>query len=769
MVRRFFYAVLLLMALSWTACKNQENKENKEADYKIELITDDPFTDRAGNRADTLRFRLKIVDAVGNKTSIFGTDAEITFEESGEHVKRTISTSLNSKKGFNPKTQFWFMVDRSQSTFQNDLDILKDDIKKIVNRLPQCSVYISFFDSEVSENRQITSANFGDFDNAFTRQPDKHKLLFSAIPQKFHDFENAIENDSTVPHYLFVFTDGNLGKGTNLTTELKTLEQIPDTLDRKKNNICMFAFYYTNTTTANTEPALKALCINKRPHKNVKGKVRPADNIEAIYDDVINVIDENAYDYELVWIRKMENFYNGEEKLTVTIKKEDKIASGDISYSIGSLTKPVGIESRDIVLSLFLGLLFIFLGYFIIQVVIPYFKYKFINFEKRYVEPMKYNEGEEELTCPYDMEPIKEGDLVVKKCKNRMHWMHWDCWQENGHRCVEYPTNCKDGIQFFFDKKNPFDLKASPFYLKWAMAGMAGGFLLYCVYLLIGFRQPFLASFTDSVVHHFFKTENIGSIIKFYKDKNSSWLLTGILLGFVLTFLFGYINEYAPKKGKVLLLLFGRAALGAVVGFLSFFVVAIVCMALGKTRDTFYLDAIPWLLFSISIALCLTIKTTLNKTNAFWGGLISGAVSFLILLAMKPLGLTGIALSFMLCSAGIGIAITIKDYFSEQHILHCTHGSYNMRIPLHKWLNEQETSKVDIGKSNHCIISMSWDKSPLVHDKQAQIYQKGGKLWIAILENDMIYNGNKVEKNVYPLTDGMKFKIGDSEFQYEEK
>ncbi len=122
------------------------------------------------------------------------------------------------------------------------------------------------------------------------------------------------------------------------------------------------------------------------------------------------------------------------------------------------------------------------------------------------------------------------------------------------------------------------------------------------------------------------------------------FLVAGILLGFTLTFLFSWINEFRSKKGRVLLLILCRSLTGAAVGFTAFLIGAVVCILIGEAGVGIapYIDWIPWILFGLGIALCLSIKTTIKIKDAIIGGLISGVVSFVCLFSsyiFSPFGI----------------------------------------------------------------------------------------------------------------------------------
>jgi len=425
-------------------------------------------------------------------------------------------------------------------------------------------------------------------------------------------------------------------------------------------------------------------------------------------------------------------------------------------------------------------LVVMFIAFFIMQVIIPYIIHRRTNFEKKYVRP--YESNDEDIVyevCSYCQEPLEQGELIVVKCP---HKIHWDCWKENGYKCVEYGQNCKEGVQFHFDKEHPFDLKKSPFYLKWAMSGMIGGFFIWILFYLSS-KLTLFPNLIKCLLNTFYPTrlkEEIEGVLQIsnvaqttFQSKIAGLLMVGILLGFVLTFLFSYINDFRKKTTRVIFAIFLRASIGALLGFVAFILGSILCIVLGKYSNVWWLDAIPWLLLGGTIALCLVYKTTIKWQDALIGGLISGILSFFILYTTSFFPVFGVMFSIMLCSAGIGISIIARHQAAQKYFLKYKGERKEGIIAIHKWMNESGGSnEVSIGKSNHCVIQMNWDTNEAIHDKQVRLYidPKRRVPMMKILENGVVFDKRDARKDdVVPLRHGVKFNIGNTEFEYIEK
>ncbi|MDR1761467.1 MAG: hypothetical protein LBR55_03355, partial [Bacteroidales bacterium] len=190
------------------------------------------------------------------------------------------------------------------------------------------------------------------------------------------------------------------------------------------------------------------------------------------------------------------------------------------------------------------------------------------------------------------------------------------------------------------------------------------------------------------------------------------------------------------------------------------------------------IDWIPWILFGIGIALCLSVKTTIKTKDAIIGGLISGLVSFVVLFSSYIFSPFGMFLSFILCSAGIGISIVAKHYTAQKYFLKYTHKNKTGEIAIHKWMSESGgKNEVTIGKSVHSIIQINWateGEKEKIHDIQAKLYidKKHSKPCIVALEEGLQLDGGSREARINvpnTLEHGRTFVIGETKFEYIEK
>jgi MFS family permease len=764
--------------------------EHKDASFTVNLH----FAQRAWSKnADTLFLRFRITDNRNNQKVFWDDlskeDFEIKEDGKGSPFKDIIIKKIASKPGTRTESisqniGFWFVVDRGKTISTADMESMKDAIQQTVETLPEGSAFISFFGKKATEIKMITKNNFHEFENEFTVKQEIRDLYGSII----NYFEKIAKDETTHKmdaKCLLIFTDG--------TINLSSIEEI-DKLDESQeyfklidntyqNKIQIHAFRYGVASSLN-DKVLSDLCLN-RQNPELIGNFYPASNIAEIIESLRGFVDNFSADYELILVNPHDKIYNGAKlSLQVMLLKDNEKAAGGIVYAIASKEKPLGpgIKSDDTYIAIIIGVFILFIAFFFMLVVIPYFISRTSNFEKKYVKPYETihtEEGEVHEACSFCQEPLEKGDLIVVKCP---HKIHWECWKENGYKCVEYGQNCKEGIQYHYDNKHPFDLKRSPYYLKWAMSGMISGLLIWIVFHLSSGLQLF-HSFIDRLLHVFYPTrlkESIEGALQISNDARSTFqakiaglLLAGILLGFILTFLFSYLNDYRQKKAGVIFSIFARSLIGAVVGFLTFLIGAILCILLGKYSNVAWLDGISWLLFGGLIALTISIKTTIKWQDALIGGLISGVVSFLILYSTYFLPSFGVMFGFMFCSAGLGVSIIARHTLAQKYYLKYKGTKREGLIAIHKWMNDSGGSnEVTIGKSNRCIIQMNWDDSENIADMQVKLYidPKRRIPMLKVIESGIIYDGRDGRKDeLHILRPNVRFKIGNTDFQYIEK
>jgi len=798
--------LIIGLALFGQSCTEQRpHPEVTDADFNIDMVFSREWHT---NNADTLLVYFNITDSTGRKVRFEGLDNPDNIEnlEIIEFGNNAITTYFridatdpaeNQRYLVSGNSMFLFLVDRT-NVHQSHLEHVRNAIKQSLSKLPDSTVYISFID-RYEERRLITESNFEEFQNYFRRQTTG-KRIEKAILEQFIWLAGEQRRDPSMHYHLLVCTDGIFSDPTDLIgVAIPEIQRMDAT---SQNNITIHAFRYGSN--ADQDAIFRGLTTFRQ---NNPGRFYSIENPYAIADVLESFIrEEFFYDYRLTYARRYRNDYTGQPlTLILDIKTTDgKRLFGTIDYRLGTPNRPIRMSLENFFISLIFSLLMLFIIYFVIQVMIPYITSKRERFKEKHVVKYREIKGDTLMElCPYCKMPFEEDEDIVVKCQHRTHY---ECWQEHGYHCPEYGRYCKEGVEYHFDKKHAFDLKKGPFYRRWAMAGAFSGLLIGVFsYLFLPAVSFLFKGISNFMVNTFFpvsqyeplvgaveghaRTIDIEGVIYGipeyvfipFEHKISGLLMAGILLGFILTFLFSWINEYRNKKGKVLWAIIGRSFIGAITGFIAFLIGCVVCVLFGKAGmgATPHIDWIPWILFGVGIALCLSVGTTIKTKNAIIGGLISGAVSFVCLFSLSSeiLSPFGMFLSFMLCSAGIGISISTIHYMSQKYFLKVTHKNKSCEIAIHKWMNESGgKNEVTIGKSKHSTIEINWadeDEKAKIHDVQAKLYidKKRSIPCVTSLEDGGMQIDGRDAKLNYPnlLENGKSFMIGNTKFEYIEK
>lgn len=356
------------------------------------------------------------------------------------------------------------------------------------------------------------------------------------------------------------------------------------------------------------------------------------------------------------------------------------------------------------------------------KVVVPYIRS--LAFKSKYYKPYKPEENVQRRICHYCKQEIRPGQIVVTRCN---HWMHEHCWKENGYKCAEYGQNCKTGIQEHIEWQELFKL-SSLRDCSQTLSGVVAGLVSWIIYELCG-RGAFDALAKGIVNLVFDSTES-----KFiYQDcvvKTSSFLLIGLLLAFFISMVFRYNDEVRDKTWKVWLKVVGLSFVTGVIGMFVFAIGAdIFCLMVSWTKTiTWYCSLPAYILFSLSVSLALTIKSTIPIKSALIGGGCSSVIGFVVLYFSHFVGASysylPMLLDFIIYGGGLGASLITVRMLAERYFLVIQNGvKSGKNIPIHKWMNATGGgNKVSIGMTGDCEIQMNWEKSNKVAKEHVQLF-----------------------------------------------
>ena len=738
----------------------------------------------------------------GQKVPFYGleTDDCILYEMSnGDTVRLRVDSivDISDKKMVSNNLAIVILADQGMMMSEDDYMKLKEAIVSFVDALPNyVKVYIAMMGDEVTMTERVYP---GESIHSFVRRDEianraeEEKFIYASIISKIQELNDLDEEDCffpEVPHNRELSTDTVSDKMLFILSGKvyednyedffrdKLLFNNPDYLDLPEKLKAIYCMYFGEELDQEMENEFRFIC-----HLTPEGRFYSHFAIDSVQDLLLGAIDSIAMDYRIYYSVGEKVTYNGQPlKLNLEIPRAD--AHGVKEYSFGSALNPLTLSPAetggttkvrnkylDILFGLLLGIGVIALAYAIMQFLVPWLQYKL--FLKKYVKKFKPSDVQSEgknivlEQCYYCKDNFQEGDTIVTKCQ---HTVHWECWEENHDRCPEYGLNsCKDGI-YFYDRKHLADERNSPYFTSWLLYGLAGGLISWILFKLIPSRG-FLGFLLRPLIE-LLKGDIGADIMRSYLFKFQPLLMCGLIMGFVITFLFSYLIEFRKKTVKTILLMVARSLGNAVIGCLAFLLGAIVIILVGKYSNCWWIDWVPWLFFGISITPLISMKSDIGFKEAFLGGLVSAVLSFV---AIYGLGATALvsALAFMIYAAGLGASIAVVHYTSENYYLHIEGPTKERDIAIYKWMNVAGGSNhVTIGSSPNCVIQMNWDNSDQIQEKQVELYIDNDHPYCLALTDGTVYgNDNRPLKagDSFLLSHGSHFTIGATKFTYIEK
>ena len=780
-MKRLFSLQALLVAVLFAAAQGQYKVEFCGTDYRYEP------------GADSLTLYLKVTDAAGQKASLSISDLEnfLDIKENNVRIPRD-RRKISIDRGLPKDLTFSVLID------QGIYGPGKDQIRKVVEELvseADSSVFISFFGDKVSSSNLATRQNFETFNPAFEWQADR-KFFYSALYAKLKEFANDQNNDEALQraladgyqvnpeiirrakqnpdkNILIIFADGR--KGPDAEDEIRYIhfENYQKETAVGGPNVKVYALYYDSGSGLNDEVDLVLGGVTGKERTDMpqdrKGDYFSSADLQKILEKFHEAVSNQMYDYAFTYKVGDDKEFTGRVDY-VASWEEEEVGNAQLSIGTPENAWPQRAGSwYDYLVALFVTFLTILFFFFVMKVLIPFVKSK--SFSMKYYKKYQPEMHIQKRVCHYCKQPIMPGQLVVQKCQ---HVMHVACWQQNDYRCSEYGQNCKTGIQEHVDWKNLLTWSA----LKdchLAIAGVFAGLVSWVIYELMG--RGVFTSLAQSIVSNFLTGDEVVTLFKNVSEiKVSSFMFMGLLLGFFLSLIFRYNDEYRKKDANVYLKIFGLSLLTALIGMASFALGGVIfCMlasAFAESYVPWYCSLPAYLLFSVCTSLSLTIKSSIPVKSAMLGGLCSAVIGFFVLYFATTGKET--LLNFIIYGGGLGASLVTVRMLAEKYFLVIMTGSKaGQRIPIHKWLNASGgANKVTIGMTGDCEIQMNWERSNKVAKEHVVLFIDHARSMPMIkpLDLNVIYN-SRVELPVNKsaaLSNNDTFKVGDTVFQYVE-
>jgi len=780
MTRGFFSNVLSVIAVALlVACSPGKplivNSDESSA-YTLQFIETAYNTN-----ADSIYHRFNVVNKHTHEKELIGDirPTEIETATGDKGIEAIGIRRLPMSLGVIPeKIVVSLLIDRS--IHSEDMINIKNAVRYIVDNLPANTVYISFFDSKLGETKRITADNFDLFDDQF-KVTTNNKIIFDAALAKFQELHGVSEGntgaefstkikDESVKKVLVILTDGRVDANNQKTADyIQQFSNAVQKLDEDPTNKQRIEIHSIRYGEVNDDVdfTLSYLCVDIR-NANVRGGSYFADPVAFV--DNLKETDNTIPDYELIMSNPKGKIYQGQPLYTVLkIVKNGTTITGEVRYVVGSLLNPLKTGSKNnLVVGVIAGLLLLGFGFLLMQLVIPYIRFKTENFNRKYVRTYSFD-NDTVMKCHYCLNEIRDGDEIVTKCH---HTVHKHCWIENGCKCTDYGRNCKHGRQFLYDMGSPFSINNRPYYTKWAMYGMAGALLSWVIFSVI---LSFFPSLFNPVIKWLLSVFGGGktfSVWAAFYPKIGALLLIGLLLGFTLVMIFSFLNKYRQRKKDSIAVIGLRSLAGAVFVFIAFLLSAMIVILLNIDSTNPLIDWFPWMLCGGAIGIALFLRTNTVINQIVPGLALAGLACFLVLLTGGWLGIFSVVCGLMIFGAGAGVAFISARKIIHKYFLKFK-GEKEEKIAIHKWMSVAGGSnEVTIGSSADATIRMSWDMHPSIKDVHVKLFfdRKNRLPCIKILANDVTYNGVFAKINdEYLLKNGVKFHIGNTTFQYVEQ
>ena len=785
LIQRMFVACLLFF-IAATTVSAQNVKQIKFCDKKYEY--------GIGKDSITLYFNvLDLEDKPIRNLKESELSNYLVIKEDGNIISPTRSKTFQISTGQRIPSEYTFSVLVDLSIPEAGKAKIYDAICKLVESAPNGCVYLSFFGDEVTPSVALTKDNVTKFKDSFNKTSE-NKYFYGALYAKLAEFSKSkAEFEESVitssdykrnseisqrayknqdQNILFVFAEGC--KSPTIEENIAFLEVTEYQKGTTHIVPKVFAFYYTEEgQDADIENVLQGVC---NPHvEGHEGKYMPANDMAQVLNDFMEVVNDQMYDYAFVYKATDSKKYFGKTSY-VAEWKGDALGKGE--FSIGSAEQPWPEHSEStmdtlikFLIAILVTLLTIAFFFAVMKVLVPFIQSK--AFEVKYYKKYVPEANVSRRICHYCKQEIQEGQSIVVKCK---HIMHVHCWLQNGYKCAEYGQNCKTGIQSHVEWKELLTWKS----LKdchQTMAGIFAGFISWVLYELAG-RGGF-DGLSKTIVSTFYTAkEGLPDLSTECIGKTSAFLTIGLLLGFFLSMIFRYNDEYRKKDWKIALKIVGLSLLTSLIGVIAFAIGAdILCSllsAIGTTYIPWYCSFPAYILFSVGVALALTIKSSIPMKSALIGGGVSSIIGFIVLYFSSFAGQMNMLLDFIIYGGGLGASLVTVRMLAEKYFLVIQNGvRAGQRIPIHKWMNATGGgNKVSIGMTGDCEIQMNWEKSNKVAKEHVQLFIDHERQlpMIKPLATGVIYNTRAElpvgKPNV--LSNGDNFKVGDTIFQYVE-
>lgn len=654
---------------------------------------------------------------------------------------------------------------------QDMVDKQREAVEEMSTLFTNDNLYIAFISGKY-EPRGIIAPSKYVLENYFKSVDVEKKRLYNSISRGL-----ALLADQNGPfsdvseRVLLVLSDGKLFYDDSFSIDDNYFKTKADLLEKSMQTDDRHLMYFVDICgdleiaeeQHDAYPFLSTVC------RNTGGCMFDGFNWVQIENEIFKKLQIDYTDYRFVFENPDHKMYSGFGRTLVIdcYYNGGKIASGSTDIVMGSFFKPVLVNPFPVGLMLVRGFIFtmalLSIFFLICQMLIPAIRYR--RFKQKFTG--QYTDANMSIagtlvgdTCYYCKAPYVAGDEVVAKCE---HSMHMSCWNENGYHCPEYGRNCKQGSHYY-NEENRFDFRNAPYYLKWIFAAVLGGLLIWTLYLTT------YKGFDSRVIHSIAERAGVSVDQTPLLYPSFSFILT-----FILTMAFSFISVRRRGNHARLLSILARSCVAGLCSALLFLLATIADIVLNLQSGSLIIDWIPWTLSGVAVAFCSSYGTNfkINVRSIFVVVAISVGTMFLwsffcfrLSLDYRPY----MVYTYEIFAIGIAIGLAQAEPRSERFFLHASGAIKEMDIALYKWFASNPNAVVTIGKSVDCTLEMSWDVSPGIGPKKAEIKMLNGALYLFAIEDGITVNDRTLAAGKrIRLYRGRRFRIGNTVFEYQER
>ena len=797
-------SIFLLSFFLFTACDELQNPDIDE------MLSDDKQEEVAGDalHISELKFSednkeihlsIRLLHDVGDYDLMDSTkvvmkilqEIQVLPGKYGNEIQPVVTKISNPSREILKKLNLKLLLLVDLSLPQKQIDEELRAVKEIRAHLGHDdNIYIAFLQGDnISETYEATDYIIG---NYFIHREPAYTYLYRSILTKLNEFSDESTTIGKAKHKVMIIMSGGKTYENDKPIDpnhFALQQQLADKTQEFKNSI--WAYYANFSTSVTNEDEIFALSDNSSDSnilqyfcQDLNGIYQTAFNWQEMEDDMLKDFHINLSNYNVTLENPDGKIFRGDlHKLQVGFyDKEtgDLVAKGTTDFSLGTVYHPVIVRdipmSQVIATGILTTLFILFIVWIIFQFIEPYIRYWF--FKRKYIISYVGNsmsvEGQSvNESCYLCKGAFEKGDEIVIKCK---HTMHKECWDANEYHCPEHGRHCKEGSHYY-NSHNLLDSHNTLFYLKWIIAAIIAGFSAWCLFINKDSSISLtIIDYMHKMYHELTSTTDQDRNLPFvYGAYLSDLPGFGQIVGFTLTFFLSFLTVNKRKWIQRLAEILIRSLIAALVGCLCCIFGCLISIFLHLDSATFLIDWIPWTLLSCVILLAVSIKTRTPIRKTFL--LAACGISVLSMLVWGVVYYNtvinyrlSLLIGFIIYTVAIAVCIAKVTPHSERYFLHVEGAIKEMDIALFKWIRNDPSHSVTIGKSVDCSIQLSWDINSQVAPVQAEIKRHLDSILLTALEDGVFVNDKPLAQgdDIW-LYHGRKFTIGNTTFTYIEK